>query len=580
MDKLEPILKQKFWIILGLGVIMTITGWWMATGSLAATITQRKDALKKAEESIPSGEIPNNDWSNKLSQINVRQEAMVSSVRRALWQQQKDTYFWPQNVDEYARDAAYRSEFNLTARELYRSYYPGNAEEVWKRVRPVTNLDDTGIVMFPFAKMPSKRFGQLAPRSDEIWDAQEDLWLLVPILDAIRAVNGGESGTRLDAVVHIIDRLELMGGERAQGEGGATAAGSGGSDAGGLSAMPGGSYAGGAEAGGSSGFEMGGGMGGSGGTGGGAGATPKVAADFDFKEEFGSSGVASGGGGGGGGNFFGDAGGSAAMPADDPSGGGVTTAAAVARRYIDDADNLPYKTRGFYMTLVMDHRKVPNLIGELTANGVSPWPIEIVRVQISRINDDDAEGRGLGASGMMAGASGNPGPMSAFGSGSTEDYATPTPTFGASETQFGAPEYGSEGGYPGTMPNAVSGLSFDAALSDPFISRVAIAGLIYIYKPVDAPAAGTEGSAAPPATASDPAVTDPTAAATAPVADGTAPATGETAPSPADGLPAEPAATPAPAATEPQPVPETPADTPNPAPASPSPPAAAAPAPN
>jgi hypothetical protein len=569
MDKLEPILKQKFWIILGLGLIMTIAGWWMGTGSLAATITARRDAIKKAEDAIPSGDVPNDDWSNKLSQINVRQETMVSQVRRALWQRQAATYFWPQNVEEFAKDVPYRSEFNLTARELYRTYYPGNAEEVWMRVRPI-RVDGTGIVVFPYERMPQKTFGELAPRSDEIWDAQEDLWLLVPILDAVREVNGGEAGTRLDAVVHVIDRLELMGGERQAGEGGAAASGTAmgmGMDAGAMSMA--GSY----ESAGSSGanFDMNMNMGGMGSAMGAGGKvatpTPKVPADFSFQEEFGGSGVAGGGGGGG---YFGDMG--SAMPAEGDGGSMASPTAPTVRRYIDEADNLPYKTRGFYISVVMDHRKVPNLIGELTANGVSPWPIEIVRLQISRVNDDDTEGRNLGLGGMTAGTGfNNPLGGGAF-AGEAGSGGVGFPETGIDPSGGFAGETG-DLGYGGTTPAVPGGLSLEAALSDPFMARVALAGLIYLYKPVDLP----PPEAAPAA--------DPAAAAgeTAPApAEGTTPQSSEATPAPTEATPTpEPSAAPTseqPAATPPaSPQPGVEAPTGGTDPAAPTP---AAPVPN
>lgn len=570
MDKLEPILKQKFWIILGIGVILTVTGWWMATGSLAATIAQRKDAIKKAEDSIPKDEVPNSDWSTKLSQINNRQEAMVAEVRRAMWERQAATYFWPLHVDEFAKDAPYRSEFDLTARELYRTNYLANAEEVWKRVRPINPLDGSGIVMFPFQSMPQKKFGELAPRSDEIWDAQEDLWLLAPILDAIREVNGGESGTRLDAVVHVINKLELMGGERNLGDGGAASSGGMPANYGGDGGAAGDDAAGMVDYGGDSGGGFGGAMGGAG------SAAPKVSADFPPSEEFGTSGMATGGGMGAGLDLFGEA-----AFGGDTSGGQAS--APTVRRYVDDQESLPYKTRGFYLSVTMDHRKVPILLGELTANGNSPWPIEIVRVQIARLNPDDREGRSLGGGMVASSPYGGAGPMGPMGeAGYPEGGGNPTsedysPNYGDVGGTVGG--YGAEYGAPGAAAAGTGGLSFSAALSDPFMARVALCGLIYIYKPVTAPPAdSTSQPAEQPvvteaAAPADPVAAEPQPGAPEPVAEGT-PAEPAAAATPGEPqpAPAAPSETPAPAATDPapaEPAPAEPASTPPPAAESP-----------
>jgi len=575
MDKLEPILKQKFWILLGVGVILTITGWWMATGSLSAAITQRKADIESAENGIPSGEIPNNDWTSKLAEINTRQEEMVTVVERQMWEQQAATMFWPESVQEFVSQLEFRGEFlgqdGLVARDLYRSSYIFSAQEVWMKVRPIMP-DGTGIVLFPFEAMPQEKWGSLAPKSPEIWDAQEDLWLLSPILDAIREVNGGENGTRLDASIHVINKLELMGGERATGDAGSAAgAGGGGSESydggmgGGAESMAFGS--------GNSNRQTGG---------------KAVKSEFAPEEEFGTTGRKGGGGGGGGGMFGGSASG-AEYSADAGAGGGDGGGGpAAVRRYVDDDEALPYKTRAFYLSVLMDHRRVPHLIGELTAGGNSPWPMEIVRVQVARQNPDDATGQSMGGNGMMAmangGAMGSGAPM---GSGFTSD----SPDYAATAATPTTEDYGSSGGSgegfgTPTMPGQLAGqLSLATALQDPFVSKVTIAGLIYLYKPVAPPTATeaatpeaeTPEAAAPaemteepavPAEAGEAVVTEPADPAAAPTEPAPAPAADPNATpptNPATATAAEAGATPVPAA----PAATTPTESPPAAPANP-----------
>lgn len=537
MDKLEPILKQKFWIILGVGIILTFAGWWMATGTLAETIATRKSAIEAAEGKIPGGELPNESWSAQLGEINAKQEAMVRTVRRQMWEQQEATMFWPENVlDAENQTPVYRGGFGLVARNLYRSNYMFGVEQVWRIVRPI-ELDGSGLVQFPLERMPIKEsiLGDLAPSSEVMWDAQEDLWLTIPILQAIREVNGGENSSRSEASIHIIDRLELMGGERTTGEQ------SGGGGEGGMDGDMG---------------AMGGGLMGGGGGGGRRGEGQKASADFEPAEEFGNSGRESRTGGGGGGMI-------SAMGGDaDADAGGGGSEAPKIRRYVDDDESAPFKTRAFYLSLVMDHRKVPRLLGELTAGGNSAWPIEIVRVQVARINPDDAEGRGLGAGGMMAGGgAGFPGVAM------------------ADETDFDA-DFGVR---PNLAPSArttpssgaVQQVSLESVLQDPFMARVAIAGLIYMYRPVDAPPPVDEATEAAEEQAlptemplddvalpADPAVPDPanldpdasTPAAATPAtpADPTDPADPDAAPA----APATPAPPAAPGATPPNAPPD------------------------
>lgn len=529
MDKLKPILEQKFWIILGTGLILTVVGWWMATDSLAKTIEERKTAIKTAEDGIPSGELPNDSWSTQLAEINTKQEAMVATVRRQLWEQQKATMTWPENVQEFAAELPYRGDFNLVARNLYRSSYMFAVEQFWRLVRPI-DLDGTGIVAFPMDKMPIKKsiLGDLAPSSKVIWDAQEDLWLTAPILLAIRDVNGGAEGSRLDASVHIIEKFELLGGERTTGQSSSGSAAGDGADTG---------------------MMMGAMMGGGGASRGGDGRAQS--ADFGPDEEFGTTGRENASGGV-----------SMSMAAMGMDGGdtGGGQAPAEVRRYVDDDESAPYKTRAFYLSVVMDHRRVPHLLAELTAGGNSPWPIEIVRVQMARVNPDDAEGRSLGGN-PLAGIGPRPSMAIAADDGALD---------GAFDPAYAPPGVGTGA----SAANAQ--LSLEAALQDPFISRVAIAGLIYMYRPVDAPP-----PAEPTPETSDVPVAEMPAEEALP-GDVSTPAANT------EALPVDPAATPA---TPTTPVPESadpsatqPSATPEPAPAAAPPatpdPAAATPAPS
>src|SRR5206468_2601996 len=121
--------------------------------------------------------------------------------------------------------------------------------------------------------------------------------------------------------------------------------------------------------------------------------------DFSIGEEFTPSIEASGGGAGGaspsfGGGFGGDPSSSSAS-SGSPGGGGGATKSDI-KRYLDDDETQPFKRRGFYFKVVMDHRKVPDLLAELMN---SPYPVEIVRVQQTWYSDGTGTGAGPGAGG-------------------------------------------------------------------------------------------------------------------------------------------------------------------------------------
>lgn len=542
MDKLKPILAQKFWILLSVGLIVSFVGWYMASGALATAIDKRTAEIKTARDSANIGEVPNSTWPAAVEKINAEQSVLVDAAKYKLWQDETAVMEWPEPMIEFLQKAtAYRGDMDPLAPTVYRNYYPRAFEGVWKTVRPISQYDPTGIVDFPAAKMlPYRSWGNLTPTYQEIWEAQEDLWLFKALLKSVLTVNGGEEATKLDASIHAIQKLELMGGDRSTidagggGGGGGMGGVMGGDSDDGAAGLMGAGYGGGGL--------MGGGSGGGGAEtmGGGRGAT--ASADFDPKEEFGNPGGTAAGGGGGAGNM-GMLGAGGAELSGDPGGG--QTAASAPRRYIDDDENQPYQTRGFYLSVIMDHRRVPQLLAELTANEYSPFPVEIVRVQIARLNDDSPGGsqRAMGgmAGGTMGGSFTGGNPFAGGGASVAEDSDDrESDAFGGGNS---LPGFGGASVGGGRM-----GGGSDPYLTDPFMSQVAIAGIMTIYRKASppvlpgsaAPAADTE--AVPASVSADP---EPTAPPEAVPADGTAPS--EAPAAPATGTVPAPAAAAAPA---------------------------------
>lgn len=505
MERLEPILKQKFWILLGIGMVMTITGWWMATGTLAATIKTRTDIVKGAFGKIPSGEIPNNDWSSQLAARNAEQDRAINYTKSLLWERQRSRMTWPETVAEFAWQNGYRGEIALAGRENYRTAYGYDVRRVWESVRPFKQLDGSGIVVFGQNErvLPQRTWGTLAPSSAEMWDAQEDLWLLESLLQSIVDVNGGPEATRGDASVHVIEKLELHGGlpPSQRKAGGAAPAGGPGSMS--MPAGPGGAHG----AGGSSSFGGGGDI-----SGGGAGRGAAVAsADFDWREELGDDGSSNARGLGGATGPMGSSsssmsGPSAAHSMGGPAAGpGAAAAASTVRRYIEDDKALPYVSRGFYMTVIMDHRKIPSLVAELSASEKSAWPVEIVRIQMVRLHDDDVDSRGVpGSGGGYGPPSGRPNfSLNNLSSGGGSSSGFPGPAGFESDSAgpvFGDPSQSGVGNPNAAALSQVAAATaaLEDALQDPFMARVAICGIITLYREVKPePVAATAGQPAP-----------------------------------------------------------------------------------
>lgn len=507
MEKLQPVIKQIFWICFGFTLIFLFVGWWSANGALSTDIETRTTAVNKAitDAGQNVSAVPNNDWTSAAKVINEKHKGDFDKSANGLYQEQLKARVYPRAI----RSELDRYKFNSTIpdkalRERFAQLYEAYFNEQFKVIKPY--IDGEGLVdisnLSISAKQDASKWMRRRPTSAEIWKAQEDIWLIRSLLDSIAAVNG--SAERIDkAPLRALTIIQLRGGDRE-----APIGGGGGGGGGGMMGFG---------EGGESGY--GGGFGGMpGGMAGGGGAASSgawksyegsLAGDL-LNEELGS--VAGGGGGsgmgmlGGGGEEYGSSYGGG-MPGAF-GGGGTTTEE--EDRYVDDDENLPYRTRAFMLNVKLVQTEIPALLAELTN---SSFPVEILRV------DAGFTGGGATASGMFGGGEG-----AGYGSGEGGGYGessggggfgSSSPGFGGSSSGFGAPSgmgapggLGAAGGFGGSpgmgmgmgapsmgaggsgMPGSNTGGKASvqgqrllaAAMADPAIATVRVAGLMTMYR--------------------------------------------------------------------------------------------------
>ncbi|MFO0919808.1 MAG: hypothetical protein U0872_16030 [Planctomycetaceae bacterium] len=477
MKQLEPILKYHFWILLFVALIMAFAGWWVSTGQMQAAIIKRRADIAGAEERIPKSNTASADWEAKLKAINDKQKILVEHSRESLYLKQKQKMVWPAgDIRKNASQLKYLGEFDNGSQLLFRSSgYAREAKRVYEIPRPINSLDGSGVVEFSRQTMPSIEWGNHKPTSAEMWYSMEDLWLLEPILQAILTVNGGPEASRYDAVVVAINELQLLGGNR---------------ETIGLKVDPT-ADAGGIGGGGGGGGMFGGGRDrGRGPGGGGAGAYNRTSGtspgtDINPVEELGDPGTGVGG----------------AAPADE-FGGGVTPGDGVpqpqresllgtGRRYIDDDPALPYRTRGFKLTVTMDHRRLPEFYAELTNTEGSPWPIQILRMNVAAVGESLSSGGRSGGQG------------SGGGSGMFRNESRRSGGGGGG----GLMRKGGFGGGAGDLAenlavapagSGTTGASHETA----FLAKVTLVGLITLYNEPEVLSSSVDSAAGPDSTSS------------------------------------------------------------------------------
>jgi len=324
MDKLKPVIEHHFWIVCGVVLILPLVGWWPAVGQFNAEREQKISEIETAFSQVPNGPQPNESWSVGVNKIAEVTEEKNAQERYDLWRRQEKMMTWPNRISRDLRPTSYMGEIPSKARVIYRNGYLIDVKNLWKTVDPFDPQTGKGTVVFPEAVLPRVTFGDLPPTTEEVWEAQEDLWLLQSLLKSIRSANS-DANTLVDSLVRKVSVLKLVGGE--------------------------GNY---------------------------PDAEPVAADEYGMSDEYGMDEYSDLGMDPGMDPSFGE--GMAAAPtsaAFDPSDEfGVEQG-----RYIDYEDGTVFKKRGFYMEAVIEHQRLPELLVELT-NG--DWPVSIVRVQMAQ----------------------------------------------------------------------------------------------------------------------------------------------------------------------------------------------------
>lgn len=575
MDKLKQVLKYQFWILLGLAVIFPLVGWFLASSGMAKNFEERQKKLDGQFGQLKaSAADPNNDWENQLKKINEVQELESLKARVHLWEMQQPLKVWPPKMSTTDPE-----QFTSADRGYYRKNYLSFRKEVFEQLEPVVEDEEEGRrkgkVAIALDSFPvSEAVGGIRtdnPSSQEIEEAQEDLWLANAIIQVVRTLNQSSSG-QVDAVVPEISVFTLRGGNRSGSTITLTKK-SGGSSSSSTSASAGG---------------------------GGAAAMGEQMAKM-AKEGLKASGFGGGmaGGGMGGGGASGDANTVGTVPTVtfDPTEELGEPGENPARRYVEDRDE--FRTRGFYLELKIDQTRVPELL--VLLSNLS-WPARVTRVHVADVREEDllplgasggtgnamAGGGGMGGGmGMMAGGggidamkamSGAMSKMGGAGGGAGGGGGVSGQTAGAllGSRVPGAPA-SSGAAAAGLAGGAASGLTGAAGaeaattpkvdpLANPNLVKVALDGWFTLYKkpkpevlakvyppatpdPATSPGAAvpSEGAAAAVDAATGGAATG--GAATGPAAEGTV-ASPAASGDPATSVAAEPAAA-APASAEP-----------------------------
>ncbi len=434
MDKLKPLIEHHFWILFFVVLLLPVIGWWPTANGLREETEKQISTIDSAFSAIPAGSQANESWSKGLNKIAERAEEQNQEERVFLWDRQWKMMTWPNSILKKNLPDEYREVINLTSRNVYKGVYDLEVERVWKTADPFDYETGKGTVLLDLETVPRETFGKLTPTSEELWDAQEDLWLLESLFKSIKEANQGAKNVT-ESVVRRIDLIELVGGpgnypDAEPSSGGASGGMGSTSEAYDLSEMDFNS--------GDDDDEGSGGLGGFGTTGRKSVAGGDVSVSFDPSDEFGEE----------------------------------------QGRYIDFEEGTIYRKRGFYLEAVVDHERLPDLLVALT-NG--SWPVTITRVQMAKLGSS-----GVSSSRRSGGFSGG----SPYETESSSMEEPEEGTFGLGFGRTGRLSTPSrsrgKGAYAGRTTSPGTGKHAEearAAVIGNNLAKVAISGVIYICNP-------------------------------------------------------------------------------------------------
>ncbi len=398
MDKLKPILEQKFWIFFALSLIFPLVGWWPETNAKNAEIDKRIAAITAsfgtAEKDYST--IANKIWFDEITKVKKVEEERYNVARYYLWDKQRKLQIWPAKYLADRMDGIYSispenvPKIDKNISKFYRGIYHDEVMKLYNDLKPYKailkksksgpdKLKEEGIIavrgkerVFPIFNHSG--WPKRPPSIKTVWEAQEDLWLLKSIVDAINEMNAGASNISESTIKILVD-INFMGGN-------------------------------------GRGYKQS------------KGKSKKVynadgsllkknknveqqeqlklqeqqelrlqnrgkelPLDYSPAEDFGEESgleIASRSGGRRRGFSFGGNRDDESPVSRKPQGLSKNKKQFRSRaqgdlRYVDNDEKDPFKTRGFQIHLVMDHRKIPQFIEELSKN---PWAIRIYRTHI------------------------------------------------------------------------------------------------------------------------------------------------------------------------------------------------------
>ncbi|QDU80434.1 hypothetical protein Pla110_21640 [Polystyrenella longa] len=225
--------RHHYWILAVVVIILPIWAWQNMAAATTSIIDQRKNAIVEAENKVQNISGPNQNWIENAEKLNEVNEAQQQASIEKLFRSQQLDLTWPASVASIVeeKEFQYRQQFNdLEVRRHFagtlgsggKRLDDGYKKEIDKLVESLEPYD-------PFTKsgnifLNPETVLQRYPNSDDwlspsgampsdlqIWDSLEDLSLQASLVEAIRNINSSAISIG-KAPIKQIQQIQLLGG--------------------------------------------------------------------------------------------------------------------------------------------------------------------------------------------------------------------------------------------------------------------------------------------------------------------------------------------------------------------------------
>jgi hypothetical protein len=199
MDK-ENFIKYHFWYMLGLLVPLIFLALIMLWTGTAGAISAKQAEIEKSKTTlggVVKGEARNQKWTDALKKKLEAITGQESKNWKAAWEPQADIMTWPPgDLSEKMKGAYFGDPIEAPLRREYpkEEQYASQIDPIIEIVQPVNSRGEGavqcgGTGTWPTFLRTADWSSDPTPSAEEIWLAQEDLWVQRELLRVVRETN-------------------------------------------------------------------------------------------------------------------------------------------------------------------------------------------------------------------------------------------------------------------------------------------------------------------------------------------------------------------------------------------------------